>query len=156
MAVGLVTGPWTTAGMKCRSLGQPERPIHSRSKFDEKTCARCFTYRSDFDPYMMFLRAPSDKVQNRNTPEHQCGEPRQESQVNRGQRYGERGPSKSESSVTMLLVSWLLHSARWPRDGTACRVCPVTALLNAESILRRTNNPLERRSQLLRGNLSEG
>src|SRR6266550_8997734 len=24
--------------------------------------------RSGFDPYMMFLRAPSDKVQNRNTP----------------------------------------------------------------------------------------
>src|SRR5439155_6611121 len=41
----------------------------------------------------------------------------------------------------MLLVSRLLHSARWPRDGAAGGVRPVTALLNAESILLRTNNP---------------
>ena len=83
----VVAGPWTTAGMERPSLAQPERPIRSGSTFDEKTCSRGLTCRSDFGPCLMFLCAPLGQAQNSNTLECHGAEPCQESQVNWGQRY---------------------------------------------------------------------
>jgi hypothetical protein len=43
--------------------------------------------RLDLDRFIMYLRAPSGSARNENPPGRQSDEPRQESEINRRQRY---------------------------------------------------------------------